>query len=232
MQSATLVFIPGLLSDAWIWHNQLDAFAARGPIHIPKLTEAPTLTAMAEQVLAETSGPLAVAGHSMGGRVAFEMVRLAPERIERLAGISTGLDVPHPAEGGKRAKLLELARQEGMAALAAQTVIPTMIEAHRQDAALVEGLTQMVERATPEIMERQQNALLVRPDASTYLGAVRCPTAFICGREDRWTPASQHETLHALVPGSTLTLIDNCGHMSLIEAPGAVNAALAVWLKA
>jgi len=231
LNTFTIVLIPGLLCDGWIWRHQAAALAARAPVHVPVLYEPPTLTAMAQRILDETAGPLAVAGHSMGGRVAFEMARLAPKRIVRLAGLDTGHDAAKPEERPKRMALVDRARREGMAAMAGEWLPPMMHPDRVDDAPLMEALTAMVSRATPDIFARQQNALLTRPDAAPHLRNVTCPTSFVCGRQDRWSPLAQHEAMQAMVRSSTLTAIEDAGHMSPVEQPDAVTAALVRWLE-
>ena len=97
---------------------------------------------------------------------------------------------------------------------------------HPDRAELLAPLTEMVKRSTPGIFENQQRALLDRPDARTILSAIRCPTLVLCGREDAWSPVTQHEEIAASIPGSKLVVIEECGHMSPVEQPAAVTDAL------
>jgi pimeloyl-ACP methyl ester carboxylesterase len=126
--------------------------------------------------------------------------------------------------------LVNLARREGMRALAA-VWLPPMVHPDRvKDGSLMEPLTEMVCRASPEIFAGQQRALLDRPDASSGLGAIRCPVAIACGRNDAWSPLAQHREIQALIPGSSLIVIEDSGHMTTVERPAAVIAAMRSWL--
>ena len=229
-QPPLLCLLPGLLCDATVWAPQRAALAGQAEIHIPDFWGLSSFEDMARKVLGETSGALSVAGHSMGARVALEMWRLAPERMERLALMDTGFHGPRPQEAAKRMSLVELGRREGMAAVAA-VWLPPMVHPDRvDDAALMDPLREMVCRATPDIFEGQQRAGLTRPDASGYLPRIDCPTLVLCGLEDGWSPAPQHEEMARLIPGAQLRLIEDCGHMSTVERPEAVTAALKEWL--
>jgi pimeloyl-ACP methyl ester carboxylesterase len=144
---------------------------------------------------------------------------MAPERVERLALLDTGVHPRGQGEESKRGELVELARSHGMAALAARWLPPML---HPDHSVLLEPLTAMVLRSTPETFANQQRALLDRPDARTVLPLIRCPALVLCGRQDTWSPVSQHEEIAASIPQAKLAIVEDCGHMSPIEQPALV----------
>lgn len=226
----TLCLLPGLLCDATVWEPQVSALGGKAEVHVADLWGLNSFPAMARKVLAETSGPLAVVGHSMGARVAFEMWRLAPERIVKLALLSTGFHPPGPHEEPKRMALVKVGYDQGMAAVA-QRWLPPMVHPDRlHDEALMAPLRAMVCRATPEIFEGQQRAGLSRPDAGPYLDEIACPTLILVGRDDGWSPVFQHEEMARRINGSQLALVDHSGHMVTVEQPDPVNRALLEWM--
>ena len=194
-----------------------------------------SLTAMAEHVLRIAPERFWLAGHSMGGRVAFEVYRQAPERVQGIAVLNTGTG-PRPEgepgdkeERGRRA-LLDVARKQGMHAMAMQWLPPMMHPQRMADTPLVETIVQMLQRKKPDIFERQMNALLNRPDARPVLPTIRCPALFLSGREDSWSPPEAHAAMAAAVPGSRLVIVPDSGHMAPMEQPEAVSAALREWI--
>ncbi|HTI67969.1 MAG TPA: alpha/beta fold hydrolase [Caulobacteraceae bacterium] len=227
-----VVLAPGLLCDAWVWADQRRALKADGhPVFAPDFFGFDSIEAMAAMVLDRAPFPrFALAGHSMGARVAMEVVRQAPGRVLRLALLDTGVHPVRSGEAKARGALVDLARAEGMAAMAARWLPPMVHPDRHGDEGLMAGLLAMVERASPEIFARQQHALLNRPDTEAALAAVRVPTAAIVGRQDAWSPVAQHEAIVAAVPGATLTVIEDSGHMAPVERPEAVTAALRAWL--
>jgi len=232
----TVVLLPGLVCDAEVWASQLRALAP-APCVVPDYGLSTSLTAMAQQVLDDLPQQrLCVIGHSMGGRVALEMARLAPQRIERLALLDTGA-TPFPggeagdAEQRGRFDLLALAREQGMAAMGRRWA-RGMVHPARLDTPLFDAIVAMVARKTPAVFEAQIHALLARPDAQPVLRGLGCPTLLLCGRHDAWSPLAQHAQMQALVPGSELVAVEDAGHMTTMEQPAAVNAALRRWLDA
>lgn len=230
--ATTRVLLPGLLCDHAVWQAQIDAI---GPCHVADYGALDSLQAMAEHVLATApAGPLAVAGHSMGGRVAFEMWRQAPARIERLALLDTSYHPLADGEAGNteragRLALLATARRDGMRAMAREWALG-MVHPSRHDTPLFEAVLDMFERKTPDIFAAQINALLTRPDCTELLAHIHCPTLLLCGREDAWSPPSRHEFMQQRITGSRLVVVEQCGHMSTMEQPEAVNQALVAWL--
>ena len=230
MPTPTLCLLPGLLCDATVWEPQVAALAGKADIHAADLWGPSSFADMAVKVLDETSGPLAVAGHSVGARVAFEMWRLAPDRIAKLALLSTGFHPPGPNEEPKRMALVKVAYEQGMAAVADRWLPPMLHPDRVHDEALMAPLRAMVCRASPEIFEAQQRAGLTRPDAGPYLDQIACPTLILCGLQDGWSPPVQHEEMARRITGSQLVLVEHSGHMVTVEQPGPVNRALIEWL--
>jgi len=228
----TLFLLPGLLCDATVWAHQAAALGSIAAVRIADFRGFDSLTEMARAVLASAPERFAVAGHSMGARAALEVVRLAPERVTRLALLDTGTHPLRPGEAEKRQDLVDLANREGMAALAARWLPPMVHPARAADETLMVPLRAMVLRMTPAIHERQIRALLQRPDAEAVLATIRCPVLVGVGRQDAWSPPSQHESIVAAVAQARLVVFEDSGHMAPLEAPEAVTAALRAWLAA
>ena len=229
-----LVLVPGLVCDAAVWEHAAAVLRANADVRIAHHGALDSLGAMAEKVLAETPGDFAIAGHSMGGRVALEIFRRAPGRIAGIALLDTGTAPLAAGETGARETagrhdLLEVARTQGMAAMAARWVQGMVWRPRLGDAALIDAVIAMFARSSAEVFGAQIRALLARPDASALLDTIRCPTLILCGNEDSWAPADRHRDMAARVPGATLTLVPDCGHMCTMERPEAVTRALLDW---
>jgi pimeloyl-ACP methyl ester carboxylesterase len=230
-----LVLLPGLLCDDAVWRGQRAALAGVECI-VPDYGWRDSIEAMARQVLEEVAAPrFALAGHSMGGRVALDVARQAPERVERLALLDTGFQPWVAGEAGEterreRHALLALAREQGMRAMG-QRWARGMVHPMHVEAPVFEDILAMIERKTPAVFEAQIRALLGRPDARPVFRSLRCPTTLVCGRQDAWSPLARHEEMRALVPGSELVVIEDSGHMTTMEQPQAVSAALRRWLR-
>jgi protocatechuate 4,5-dioxygenase alpha subunit len=225
-----VVLLPGLLCDATVWAAQVEALKPHASVTVADFSQLDSLEDMARAALALRQGPLVAIGHSMGARVALEMVRAAPERIARLALLDTGIHPVREGEEANRQILVDLAFEEGMTALADRWLPPMVHEARVQDPGLIEPLKAMVIRATPEQQQRQIRALLNRPDSRDLLPTIRCPVLVMVGRQDRWSPLAQHQEMTALIPNAELVVIENSGHMSPVEQPDQVSRALLRWL--
>jgi pimeloyl-ACP methyl ester carboxylesterase len=225
-----------LICDQSVWQHQTDALADIADCSVADYGSLDTITAMAVTVLRSAPERFSLAGHSMGGRVALEIYRLAPNRVERLGLFNTGY-LPHLAgatgveESRRRWELVALARSRGMRAMLNEW-LPPMIDSRRlTDTALVNSIVEMMSRKTPDILEAQVRALLARPDATAVLGKVHCPTLLLTGREDGWSPPALHEEMRARIEGSHLVVVPDCGHMSMLERPAEVSAAMRTWLS-
>ena len=224
--SQTLL-ISGLLCDATVWRPLLECIDGK----VADFSTQDNLTTMARDCLRKHSGHLKIAGHSMGARVAMEMARLAPERVEKLALLDTGIHPLRDGEPAKRAEIVHFAHENGMAALTNRW-LPGMVYAPNQsNEALMTKLKNMVLRATPDLHARQIKALVDRPDASAYLAQIECPVLLIVGQEDQWSPVSQHEDMLKLLPNARLEIIADAGHFAPIEQPESVARLLADFLS-
>jgi len=229
--------LPGLLCDRVAWQNQSAALGDVAECTSVEWGDEDSLVEMARTALHQAPGRFSLAGHSMGGRVALEVFRLAPQRIARIALFNTGYQArPQGAAGEEeersRLALLAVARSEGMRAMAKQWLPPMIHPDRRTDQALVSTIIDMFARKTPDTFAAQIHALLGRPDATAVLEQIRCPALLLTGREDGWSPPARHAEMAAKIPGSRLVTIPDCGHMSMLERPGEVTAALRLWLAA
>lgn len=227
---SVLYLLPGLLCDEVTWAHQVAGLADLAQVRVPVFYGFHSLTAMAESVLADAPGRFAVAGHSMGARVALEIARLAPKRVERIALLDTGTHPVQPGEPEKRQVLVDLAEAEGMGALADRWLPPMLHPDAARSAALMPVLHAMVCRATPAIYRGQITALLNRPDADAVVRTLRCPTLVACGRQDAWSPLGQHEAIVTLASHARLVVFEDSGHMAPMEAADAVTGALREWM--
>ncbi|WP_226898487.1 alpha/beta fold hydrolase [Mangrovicoccus algicola] len=219
--------IPGLLSDRRVW-KALET-AAPGRVRHADVTRDAHIAAMAGRLLAETAGPLIVAGHSMGGRVAMEMARQAPARIRGLILANTGHDRQKPDELPRRMAKIAAGHRDMQAMVAAW--LPPMLAPGRQaDAALTEELAEMARSIGAQVHERQIRALLERPDAMDCLPGISCPVLLLAGSEDGWSPVAQHEEIAAALPCAELQVIAGAGHFLPVEKPAETAAAVAAWL--
>lgn len=232
-----LLLVPGLMCDASVWNPLLPALQPHADCHVVDHGTADSLVTMAQQLLDAAPERFALAGHSMGGRVAVEVLRLAPARITRVALMDTGYKA-RPAgaagdeEARKRHALLAIAREQGVRAMAAQWVQGMLDSPRLADAALVEEIVTMFARKSADIFAAQIRALLARPDATPVLRTIRIPTLVLCGQADSWSPLSQHEEIAALLPTPVpVTAIADAGHMSTMERPEAVARAMIGWLQ-
>lgn len=228
---APLLLLPGLMCDARIWAPQLAALADFDPVAVPGYAGARSLEAMAEQSLAVAPPIFSLAGHSMGGRVALEVLRIAPERVERLALLDTGVHPPSHSEGHGRRALLALARKHGIGAMIDEWLPPMVHPDRRDEAALMVPLRTMLVAGGVERYELQMEAMLARPDPRELLSRIGCPTLVGCGRQDAWSSAEQNRAIAEAIPEARFVVFEDCGHMAPVEAPDQVNAALLAWLN-
>ncbi|MFZ0266361.1 alpha/beta fold hydrolase [Caulobacter sp.] len=224
-----LILLPGLLNDAELWRDQISGLADVARCKVPDLTRGESLRELAEQVLADAEPTFALAGFSMGGYVAQEIARIAPERIERLALIDTAIRADTPERAAQRRAVNAAARHKGAFLGVADRLMASYVDASRLDDKDLTGRIQaMTQRLGREVFLRQNG--LPREDGAAALRALRCPVVIICGEHDAITPlAGQHEMARAI--GCThMVVIPDAGHMTPMEAPEAVNAALRRWL--
>ena len=232
----TLLLLPGLVCDRAIWAPVLPALEVHAQCSVADYGLISSLPDMARHVLASAPPRFALAGHSMGGRVALEMLRQAPERVECVALLDTGYQArvpgaPGEAEKAQRYALLDLARREGMRAMGQKWLTGMVTPARLADEPLVEAIAAMVARHSADIFAAQIEALLNRPDATDVLRSIACPTLIACGRQDAWSPFARHQDMARLVNGATLAAFEDCGHMAPMEGPDTVAAALVAWLR-
>ena len=228
---APLLLLPGSLCDAWLWHHQAAALGVDHEVLVPEVLQHDTLAAMAHAVLEHAPAVFALAGFSMGGRIALEVVRAAGARVTRLALLDASVHPVKDGEAARRQQMLDLALHAGMRAVA-DIWVPRMVPAPRHtDAGLMQGLRAMHARFSPEAYAMEMHALLNRPDAREVLPLIRVPTLIMAGRLDPISTPAQNEALTAQIPGARLELVDDCGHFLPLEAPQAVTAALRRWLE-
>ena len=226
--SVQVVILPGLLCDSRMFAAQVRAFDA---IVVDGFYgDANRLEAMASYALDLLPDRFALLGHSMGGRVALEIWRRAPERVERLALADTGVHPVREGEADKRLPLCELGRNAGGEALVAAWLPPMIGQAHRYDPALYETLRAMAVDAGAATFARQTSALLNRPPVDVVLPTLQCPTFAIVGSDDEWSPVAQHREIVAAVPGAELRVVEDAGHMAPAEEPERFNTIVREWL--
>lgn len=224
-----LLFLPGLICDARTFAPQLAAFPDSRAVD--GYGAADSLQAMARLVLAQAPEKFDLFGHSMGGRVALEVFRLAPHRVRRLALSSTGVHPLGADEPAKRAALKTIGHERGFAALVDTWLPPMVAEANRARPELYDPIRRMCLDQGQAAFDAQVAALLGRPEQESLLSRIACPALVTTGELDAWSPPEQHRRIAAAIPDATLTIVEGAGHMLPLEAPEALNEAIAAWLS-
>ena len=229
-QKPALLLLCGLLCDETLWADIPQRLAPIVNVSVVCFTGLSSIEAMAQHVLQTAPPRFAVAGHSMGGRVALELMRVAPHRISALALLNTGIHTVRDGEPQGRSHLLRVAYEHGMAALAREWLPLMMGSDAARTAELLPRLTAMIERCSVAQYADQVRALLHRPDALSVLPTIRVPTLLLSGSDDTSSPVSQHQAMLRRVPHATVFEIHAAGHMAPVERPDAVALALREWL--
>jgi pimeloyl-ACP methyl ester carboxylesterase len=231
MEKPHSLLLPGLLNDARLWAAQVSGLGEIAEVSVGDITVADTIPLLAASVLARVPAKrFALAGLSMGGYVALEIMRQAPDRVIALALLDTSArpDTPQATEG--RRALMKLAATDFPAVI--DTLFPKLVlPSHAQDPAMRRVFTDMAVAVGADAFLRQQAAIMGRIDSRPFLRRIACPTLILCGREDAVTPPEIHEEMAAAIPGAMLEIVEDCGHLSAIERPEAVTKALKTWLS-
>jgi pimeloyl-ACP methyl ester carboxylesterase len=224
------LLLPGLLCDERLWRAQISALGDIAAAQVADLTGESSMSALAASALAAAPPTFALAGLSMGGYVAQEIMRQAPERVIRLALLDTSARPDTPEQTERRKGLLALARQGKFKGVTPR-LLPFLIHRSRlNDQELVGTVMAMAERVGQSAFFRQQEAIMGRPDGRGDLTRIRCPTLVLCGEEDAITPVAVHEEMARAIPAARRATIPDCGHLSTLERPDHVSAELRRWL--
>jgi pimeloyl-ACP methyl ester carboxylesterase len=227
----TLVLLPGLAGDRVMWRSQLEALRAWDPIVTDAHMRHASIEAMAAALLRENTGALVLCGASMGGMVAMEAARQAPERIRGLALLGTSARPEDDEMRQVRENAIRLF-EEGRAA---EVIEPNVHFAfhpdHAKDRELAASYVEFVMRAGAGQLVAQNRAVIARPDARIHLPELRCPVLVMHGDADQLVPLARGEEIAALAPGARLVVVPQCGHMLTMEQPAFVNETLRGWLR-
>ena len=231
-ERAPLVLVPGLLCDSALWRQQLDHLADVAAMTVADVAACDSMPAMAEAVLAQApAGEFALAGLSMGGYIALEIMRRAPGRVRRLALLDTSARLDTAEQRARRLAMIAQAEKGDFQGVT-DRLLPLFIHPDRlSDATLTGEVKAMTGRAGKDAFLRCQKAIMGRPDSRARLGEIVTPTLVLVGRQDVLTPPEVHVELAARIPRAKLVVIENCGHLSTMERPEAVSAVMGYWLQ-
>jgi pimeloyl-ACP methyl ester carboxylesterase len=230
MARQTLVLLPGLLNTRRLFDRQIADLAGMADAVVPELWHHDSIGAMAEATLAAAPERFALGGFSMGGYVCFEILRRAPERVERLALMDTQATPDTPEATARRRGFIEqskLGRFHGVQ----PSLLPTIVyRDHLGNQAIVQPILDMAAEVGADGFCREQTAMIARPDSRPLLVEIEVPTVVIVGRQDQATPLPRSQEMAADIANARLVIIEECGHMAPLEKPAEVSAALRRWL--
>lgn len=231
-QRPFLAFACAHMTDERLYAAQVAALSDRYDCRVFMFRDHDSLGGMAEELLANVPARFTLIGLSLGGYLAFEIIRKQLDRIERLALMDTTAVADTPARRAGRHADIAKVREGGIEALIPELPGRFLLPAHAQRPDLVSLMAEMARNVGAQGQVNQQTAMLARPDSHEDLARVKVPTLVMCGQQDPVTPVADHQAMAARVPGARLEFIPECGHLSTIEQPRAVNAVLADWLAA
>ena len=234
MQTEHLVLLPGMMCDERLWAAQSGGLQDRcASITVADITSADCMRALAGAVLASAPARFALAGLSMGGIVALEIWRQAPERVSRLALLDTTAYAETPERRALRDQMLGRVRAGEFRQVLTEDLKPHYLaRVNRDNRGLLNEISAMALDLGEGVFLRQSRALKHRPDSMQTLATIHVPALILCGAEDALCPPEYHRLMAARVPNARLVVLDQCGHLSTMEQPGRVTAELRAWLRA
>jgi pimeloyl-ACP methyl ester carboxylesterase len=226
-----LVLIPGLNCTPRLYAPQIPALWGFGPVTIADHRRDDSVEAIAARILSDAPARFTMIGLSLGGYIAFAILRAAPQRVLKLALLDTSARPDTPQQTERRKGQVELAHS-GRFADIPDLQFPLLVHTNRHDdAALKQTVVAMAQETGPDAFVRQQHAIMARRDSRPGLPAITCPTLVLVGDGDQLTPPELAQEMKALIPTSRLVTVPDCGHLSTIERPEAVNRALVEWMQ-
>lgn len=232
MMRPHLILLPGLLCDYRLWAHQIEHLAGVADITVPDMTGSDRLSGLARTVLNQSPGTFLLAGLSMGGYVAQEIMRQAPDRVTKLALLDTSPLADTAEVTERRQGMIRLA-ETGNFSKIMPMMLPQLLHTDSLANEMLTGTVKaMASTIGPEAFIRQQKVIMQRPDSRESLKSITCPTLVLCGEADALTPPAVHEEMQGLIPGSTLIMVEGAGHLSPLEAPVRVTEALKDWIEA
>jgi pimeloyl-ACP methyl ester carboxylesterase len=229
--SPFLLLLPGQLCDESLWTRQIQALSDIARIQVGDLTRDDSVSAMAHRALAAAPARFALCGLSLGGYVALEVVRQAPDRVTHLALISTSARADAPDQSQRRERSVRAARIGSFRGVTPRFLPGILHPTHAADPAVARRVLEMTERVGRIAFERQQVAAMNRPDSRPLLSSIAQPTLVIGGLQDRVIPVAMQEEIAAGIPGAQLAVLDPCGHLAPVEQPDAVSDLMRRWLQ-
>ncbi|MGO9631679.1 MAG: alpha/beta fold hydrolase [Xanthobacteraceae bacterium] len=229
--SLPIVLVPGLNCSARLYAEQIPALWRFGPVVVADHTRDDSIAAIARRILAAAPPLFALAGLSMGGYIAFEIMRRAPQRVAKLALMDTGARPETAEQTARRQAPMALARAGNLIQVADDSFVFFVHPDRHTDVALRDAVRAMAEDVGAPAYLRQQQAIMARPDSRPGLSAIACPTLILVGAQDRGTPPELAQEIAAGIADSRLVVVPDCGHLSTIERPEAVTEALVEWMQ-
>lgn len=231
MGKEPLILLPGTLCDHRLWGYQVQHLADIADISIGDLTKDDTIKGMAMSILANVPEKFALAGLSLGGIVAMEVVHQAPERVTNLALFNSNPNGPKPEQIEAWEKFIVMIDEGKFSEITERFLLPNLIHKKRlADKRLKATICDMAETVGPEAYKRQLKAVASRSDKTDKLKRIQCPTLLLVGREDAVCPVEFHKQMSHLIPNSKLVVVEDCGHLSSMEQPEVTTLYLRKWL--
>jgi pimeloyl-ACP methyl ester carboxylesterase len=231
MPELPIVFVPGLMCTGRIYEHQALELGQRHPVMFANHWSHGSMAEIARAILAVAPGKFTLAGTSMGGYVAFEIMRRAPERVEKLVLMSTSAKPDTPERSEQRRKQVAAAKSAGSMRAGTKTLYPMLVHpARHEDLPLLTTFIEMAEQLGVEAFGRQIEAIIGRADSRALLGSIKIPTLVIAGKDDKLITPDNSEEIAESISGARLELVEHCGHMGMIERPEAYTKLLAGFL--
>ncbi|MEL6293908.1 MAG: alpha/beta fold hydrolase [Pseudomonadota bacterium] len=225
-----LVLIPGMMCNERLFQPQVAAFSSKRPVTVVVPKGSSSMAGLAQAVLATAPPRFALAGLSLGGIVAMQIIRQAPERVSRVALLDTNPLPDPPDKAPIREAQVEKVRRGALDEVMRDEMKPNYLADGPAKQDILDLCMQMANALGPEVFAMQSQAVQTRPDQSDTLRGVTVPALVLCGQEDRLCPVERHELMHDLIPESELVVIPCAGHLPTLEQPNRTNEALQAWL--